>query len=103
MINGLCFSTTGHFCSIVKEKNRGIFVGDETGGTYTCNDNCKSYTLKHTKLLLRTARRVYKTPVTTLSDKNGIVPDHYVIPDINNILSNTDTVLNYALDLIDER
>jgi hypothetical protein len=102
LINGLCFSTTGHFCSIVKENNFGIFIGDETGGTYTCNDNSKNFTLKNTKLTLRVARGTYYTSASTLTNKHGIIPDHYVIPDIDNILNNTDTVLNYTLRLIEK-
>ena len=102
LINGFCFSTTGHFCSIVKENNFGIFVGDETGGTYTCNDNSKNFTLKNTKLILRVARGTYYTSASSLTNKHGIIPDHYVIPDIDNILNNTDTVLNYTLKLIEK-
>lgn len=101
LTNGLCFSTTGHFCSIVKENNFGVFVGDETGATYTCNDNSKIFTLENTKLLLKVARNTYYTSATSLTNKHGIVPDHYVIPDIDHILNNTDAVLNYTLKLIE--
>jgi C-terminal processing protease CtpA/Prc len=102
LTNGLCFSTTGHFCSIVKENNFGIFIGDETGATYTCNDNSKIYTLENTKLLLKVARNTYYTSASTLTNKHGIIPDYSVIPDIDDILNNTDTVLNYALKLIEK-
>lgn len=103
LINGLCTSTTGHFCSIVKENDFGIFVGNETGATYTCNDNSTNFTLKYTKLFLRVARETYYTSATTLTSKNGITPDYYVIEGIDNILNNTDTVLKYTLKLIDEK
>jgi len=102
LTNGLCFSTTGHFCSLVKENNLGVFVGDETAGTYTCNDNSKNFTLKKTKLVLRVARGTYKTTATTLSNKQGVKPDHYVMPTIDNVLNNTDVVLNYTLKLIEK-
>ena len=39
LINGGCFSTTGHFCALLKYTRRAKFVGEETGGTYECNDN----------------------------------------------------------------
>jgi len=103
LINGKCFSTTGHFCSLVKENNLGIFIGDETGGTYTCNDFSKNYTLDNTNLMLHVATRIVKTTASTLTNKHGIIPDHYVIPDFDNILNNTDTVLNYTLRLIKEK
>jgi len=102
LINGKCFSTTGHFCSLVKENNLGIFIGNETGGTYTCNDFSKNFTLKNTNLTFRVARQICKTTATTLTNKHGIIPDHYLIPDIDNILNNTDTVLNYTLRLIEK-
>ncbi|MBI9053321.1 MAG: hypothetical protein JEY96_05855 [Bacteroidales bacterium] len=102
LINGLCFSTTGHFCSLVKENNLGIFVGDETAGTYTCNDFSKNFTLKNTKLTLRVARQICKTTASNLTNEHGIIPDYYVIPNIDNILNNTDTVLNYTLKLIEK-
>ena len=101
LVNGRCFSTTGHFCSLVKEHNLGIFVGDETGATYTCNDFSKNYSLENTNFTLRTARKTVKTTASSLSNKHGIIPDHYVIPDIDNIINNTDTVLNYTLRLIE--
>jgi hypothetical protein len=103
LTNGRCFSTTGHFCSIVKENNFGIFIGDNTGGTYTCNDNSKIYILKNTKVLLKVARNTYKTTATSLTNKHGIIPDHYVIPDIESILNNRDTVLNYTLKFIEKK
>lgn len=102
LVNGKCFSTTGHFCSLVKENNLGIFIGDETGATYTCNDFSENFTLKNTKLTLRVARQICKTTASTLTNKHGIIPDYYVIPDIESILNNTDTVLNYTLRLIEK-
>ncbi|MDH5399599.1 MAG: S41 family peptidase, partial [Cyclobacteriaceae bacterium] len=101
LTNGYCFSTTGHFSSIVRENNFGIFVGDETGATYTCNDNSKGITLKNTKLSINLPRNTYYTTASTLTNEHGIIPDHYVLPDIKSILSNTDTVLNYTLKRIE--
>ena len=103
LTNGFCTSTTGHFSSIVKENNFGIFVGDETGATYTCNDNSKFFTLKNTKLSFRVPRNTYYTSASTLTNKHGIIPDHPIIPDIGHILNNTDVVLDYTLKLIEQK
>ncbi len=103
LINGNCFSTTGHFCALVKENNLGIFIGDETGGTYTCNDFSKSYKLDNTGLILRVPTRIVKTTANTLTNKHGIIPDHQVVPTIDHYLNNTDTVLNYTLKLIEQQ
>lgn len=102
LINGKCFSTTGHFCSLAKENNFGVFIGDETGATYTCNDFSKFYTLKNTKFTFRVATQIVKTTASTLTNKHGIIPTHYVVPGIDDYLTNTDTVLNYTLRLIEK-
>ncbi|MEN8251567.1 MAG: S41 family peptidase [Bacteroidota bacterium] len=102
LINGLCFSTTGHFCAIVKENNFGIFIGDTTAGTYTCNDNSKIFTLENTKVSCKVARNTFSTTVSTLTNKHGIIPDHYVIPTIDDFLNNTDPVLKFTWELIEK-
>lgn len=103
LVNGKCLSTTGHFCSLVKENDWGIIVGEETGATYTCNDFSKFYNFDNTNAFLRVATREVKTTVTTLSNKQGIIPDHHVTTNIEHYLNNTDTVLNYTLNLIEEK
>lgn len=102
LINGLCFSTTGHFCAIVKENNFGIFIGEITAGTYTCNDNSKVFTLENTKVACKIARNTFCTTVSTLTNKNGVIPDHYVIPTIDDFLNNTDPVLDFTMKLIEK-
>jgi len=100
LTNGSCFSTTGHFLSIIKENKLGILVGDETGATYTCNDNGKIHNLKNTNVLIRIPRNTYYTTAGSLTNQHGIIPDHRVAPGIDDILNNTDAVLNYTLELI---
>jgi hypothetical protein len=100
LTNGFCFSSTGHFCSLIKEHDLATLVGTETGGTYTCNDYGKFYELDNTDLKVRIATGIAKTTATTLSNRQGIAPDHYVAPDINHFLNKSDTVLNYTLHLI---
>jgi len=37
LIDGRCFSTNGHFCSLLKYHKIGKFIGTEGGATYKCN------------------------------------------------------------------
>jgi len=46
LIDGGCFSTTGHFCSLLKYHNLATFIGGETGGSYICNGAYKEYSLQ---------------------------------------------------------
>src|SRR5450432_3888048 len=45
LINGNCFSSTGHLCALMKYHHIGKFIGSETDGTYTCNDNGAYFSL----------------------------------------------------------
>lgn len=62
----------------------------------------KSIALENTKLSFRVATRIVKTTASSLTNKHGIIPDQYVIPNIDNFLNNTDTVLNFTLKLIEK-
>ena len=68
LIDGGCFSTTGHFCSMVRHHKLAVFVGETGGGTYRCHDNSTDFVLRHTGIQLRIARTTYETAV----------PDHDV-------------------------
>ncbi len=102
IIDGSNFSTTGHLCSILRYHNRGIFVGTETGGTYTCNAAVRVYQLKNTRLGLKIATNSFAAAVEGFPKDRGILPHHSVKTSIEDIKSNKDTVLDYALELIDK-
>jgi len=95
------FSTTGHFCAILKYHNIGTFIGQETGGTYTCNAAVRTFDLKNTGLILKLATGSFAAAVSGLPKDRGIIPDHRVQTNIEDLKSNRDTVLEYALSLID--
>ena len=38
LTDGACFSSTGHLCSLLRFHGRGLFVGEETGGSWTTTD-----------------------------------------------------------------
>jgi len=103
LINGGGFSSTGHLCALLKHHKFATFVGTETGGTYTCNDASTEITLKHTRFLLRSARRTFKAAVRGFPKDRGIIPDFVVEQKIEDLLSGKDTVLNYTLSLLDKR
>jgi len=83
LIDGGGFSTTGHFCSVVKQHGFATFVGTELGSTYTCNDNSKRFLLKNSKLEAKIAQHTFRTTANTFDPKEGILPDISV--DLNSI------------------
>ncbi|MBE0666032.1 MAG: hypothetical protein IH584_09425 [Candidatus Aminicenantes bacterium] len=102
LIDGGCFSTTGHFCSLVRHHKLGAFVGETGGGTYHCHDNSRDFVLSHTGIQLRIARTTYETAVPDHDVSAGFPPDFRVVPTIHDILSATDPQMDFAVRLIEE-
>ncbi len=101
LINGSCFSTTGHFCALLKYNHIGKLVGTETGATYTCTGSVLYKNLKNTHLILGTARKQrYNAAVRNMDRSRGVIPDYHVERSQNDIITNSDTELNFVLDMI---
>jgi hypothetical protein len=103
LIDGMCFSTTGHITSLLKYYGLGIFIGEETGATFTCNDASHDTKLKHTGYRLQSARASFATAVIGFPMDQGIVPDFPVRQSIDEVIKNQDAVLEYTLQLIKQK
>jgi len=99
LINGGCFSTTGHFCALLIYSRRAAFVGEETGGTYECNDDHIRLQTSTTHLILNVACSTYTTAVKGLSRETGIMPDYPVEATISDVLAGRDAVKQFAMKL----
>jgi hypothetical protein len=97
LIDGGCFSTTGHFCSLVRHHKLGVFIGETGGGTYRCHDNSIDVVLRYTGMRLRVARTTFETAVPDHDVSGGFHPDFRVVPTINDILSGSDPQMDFAL------
>jgi hypothetical protein len=102
LINGGCFSSTGHLCALLKYYHRGRFVGEETGGTYECNDSHVRMTTSATHMNMNVARMTYTAAVKGLSRETGIMPDDPVEPTIEDVLAGRDVVKEFAINLRDK-
>lgn len=101
LIDGGCFSSTGHLTSLLKYHGIGVFIGTETGATYTCNDNSTWITLKHTKLRLHLARGTFAAAVKNMKRSRGIKPDYHVVKSLDDYINGGDSVKDVAFKLID--
>ncbi len=102
LINGKCFSTTGHLTALLKYHRIGTFIGSETGGTYSCNDAKAIIPLKNTNLMLQVAQGSFAVAVQGMSKDRGIIPDYTVRPAIEDILAGRDAEKEFVLKLIDK-
>ncbi len=102
LINGMSFSTSGHFSALVKSQGIATFIGEESGGSYTCSDNSTQIRLSNTGMMLFTSRTIWTVAANDLEFGRGITPDYQVNPTIEDYLNDIDTVLEYTINLIQE-
>ncbi len=104
LINGGCFSNTASFCSRIEYYKRGIFIGEETGGNKVVFSGVfglkEKTVLPNTKIICENANYRMTVSDITKNTGHGIIPTHLVVPTINDILTNKDVVMEYALKLI---
>ena len=100
LIDGGCFSTTGHFLSLIKHHQWATLIGEESGGSYICYGCIENYTLPNTKIILNCARCVYRANVHGFSRERGIMPDIEIMPMIEDLIENRDTVMEFALKIV---
>ena len=101
LIDGNGFSTTGHFCGLLKYHRVGTFIGTELGSTYTCTGNTTYPPLKNTGIMVGTARvRRYSAAVKNMDAMSGVRPDYPVELTQNDIIEGRDAVMDFAFSLI---
>ena len=101
LINGRCFSTNGHFCSLLKYHKIGKFIGTEGGATYKCNAGKNMVThLKNSRIMLYFGRSTFTAAVKDMDKSHGILPDYPVEQTYRDFLDGKDSILKYTLDLI---
>lgn len=96
LIDGGCFSTSGHFCALARHLSLAQFVGETGGGTYRCHDNSTEIVLAHTGMRLRVARTTYEAAVPDQDVSEGFPPDFRVYPGIGDILAGRDVQMEFA-------
>ena len=100
LIDGGCLSSTTHLCALFKYHGIGRFVGSETAGNYTCNDNSKEFVLSHSGIAVNLARRTYAVAVSGMPRERGIRPDFHVEAKLDDLLGDIDTVKEFVVKKI---
>ena len=102
LIDGGCLSSTGHFLSLVKYHNIATLIGEESGGSFYCNDGSIQLHLPNTKIELNLPQVAFETAVSGFQKGDPLLPDYSVQPKIKDILAGRDAVLDLAVQLIKE-
>jgi hypothetical protein len=102
LTNGGCFSATGQFCSLLKFHKMASFIGMPTGSTFECNSVIAKYNPRETRMTLIVARMSFAAAVKGFPRGNGIMPDYFVEPAIEDLVKGKDTVKEFAFGLIEK-
>ena len=96
------YSATGEMTAILKEHNRGIFVGEEPGGNPNQNTSgiMLPMVLPHSKLRVTVPVILFEMNVNFENTGYGVKPDHSVRPSVEAFIAKEDVVMDYVLNLI---
>ncbi len=97
--DGMTFSAAAIISSHLKGRNRAIFVGEETGGTFngTVAGMMPVLKLPHSKLKLRVGLMTIKPKEQTKKEGFGVIPDVKIKPTIEEIVNKNDPELQWIL------
>ena len=102
LVNGACLSTTGHLISLLKYHTHALFIGEEPGSSFLCNDFSTQLTLPNTGIEVNIPRTTF---VTAVSGKDETLPfpvDYKVDISVQDVLNNKDSYLLYIQALLSE-
>ena len=100
LVNGL----TSQVASLMKSNNRGVIIGEETGGLYAgqMGEGYSNFKLQFSKILIQIPR--YRVVLATDPSKNpanrGTLPDVEIKETIDSFLNGEDLYIKKALELI---
>jgi hypothetical protein len=102
LLNGKSFSGTGESTSLMHYHKVAVFIGEECGSGYYGNTSgfMPRLTLPNTKIRVRIPMIRYTMAVSGYPKDRGIIPDYPVSPNIEDLLTDKDTVMEFTFDLI---
>lgn len=103
LMDGRSFSGTAEFAAVAKSNNRGLFIGEETGGGYYGNTSGGEamVSLPNTQIRCRIPLIKYTMDVKKARyPDRGVIPDYPVYPTIVDIAERMDGQMEYALKVV---
>lgn len=101
IISPVTYSGGSEFSNMIFTRKRGTFVGQETGGGFYGNTSgySRELILPHSKISIDIPLLQYLMNVKGLPFGSGVIPDHKVIPTIEEYQKGKNTSLKFILDL----
>lgn len=104
LINGNTFSAAADLAAVARQNKRGVFIGEETGGTAIGNTSNGKLILTLPNTSIRVKIPLFKivNAVDVQEIGRGVIPDYKVIYAPRDIVENKDKVLEIAMDVINK-
>jgi len=99
LVNGSCLSTTGHLISLLDYHTEALFLGEEPGSTFLCNDFSIQYKLPNSGMEVNIPRTTFVTAVSGFEEGNPKPVDYLVEQTISNKIEGVDSFM-YVVDTI---
>lgn len=105
LIDGNTFSGASNLAAVLKDKNRAIFFGEETGGCIfgSNSDDYIKLTLPNSGIIITIPLRNGVNNISTNIELNrGIIPEYEISNSIDDVLEQKDSILNFAINYINK-
>ena len=102
LVDGGCLSTTGHLISLLRYHKRAVFLGEEPGSWFYCNDNSKRISLPNTLMDVNIPQTTFQTHVTGYNIGDPFEVDYPIPTSVNDLIENKDTYTEYTMSLINK-
>ncbi len=99
LVNGGCLSTTGHLISLLKYHTEALFIGEEPGSTFLCNDFSIQYHLPNSGMEVNIPRTTFVTAVSGFEEGNPFSVDYQVEQTLKDKMEGVDSYM-YVVDTI---
>jgi len=103
LINGGCFSTTGHFLALLREHKIGTFYGEYSQGSNYSNSGMQAFVLPYSKTLVWIPFYQFKMRTPNFKyDPKGIKPDFELPIEPNDLKTKFDRQMDYLIKQIEQ-
>lgn len=100
LVNGGCLSTTGHLISLLRFYTNAVFVGEEPGSTFRCNDFSIQVTLPKSGIRVNVPRTTFETSVSGFAVCQPFHLDYEINEKVSDIINREDPYLKRVLSLV---
>lgn len=103
LADAFCFSTCGHFASLLQFHQVGVIIGEETGGGYTCSDTSRNFTLSNTMMQIRTSTTQWTVAVEDMTKGRGALPSIHAYMSLEDYRDEVDRVYLTGIEWLNEQ